>query len=295
VVTTLKSFYRKLRKQLSLFIAEQWQLRSLLIPLKKRLQVESFFQDELNKVFFILGTGRSGTQLLTSLLNKEGQSVVFHEPNFCEDVATMERCRERPEEAVSYWKDFRQFEVYKHWHSRPDARIYGEVNGTIRYHAKAITSVFPEAKLFLLSRDGRGFVRSVMGWPQFYSPESKGAYALSPLSSDPYYDEWESMSRFEKVCWGWMEANESIMQSVPESAWVQLEKVSTDYEYFSEEIARSIGLDTSYQDWYSLVSKPSQNASKSYDFPEWQDWTPEQQSSFRRICGHTMERLGYKF
>ena len=257
-------------------------------------RAKEFLDQRQSNMFFILGTGRSGTQLFTNLFSRSDQCLAFHEPNFLEDVGTMEEFRQNSEECNQYWVRYRQYEIYKRWSAAPEALFYGEINGTIRYHAEAIIKTLPEAKLFLVTRDGRGVVRSVMGWTQFYGPESKGAYALEPLPNDPFKDQWDRMTRFEKICWSWQEANEFIMDSVQEDRWMKLERVSSDFEYFSEKLARPIGLSISQDAWHEVVSKKSDNASKHYDFPAWDDWTPEQQEIFKQICGNTMSRLGYR-
>jgi len=272
---------------------KQWKFRSALISQETKLKAKSFFDQRQSKLFFILGTGRSGTQLFSSLFSHADHCLAFHEPNFMEDVGTMEEFRQKPKKCARYWERFRQYEIYKRWSAAPEALFYGEINGTIRYHAKAIIKTLPKAKLFLVTRDGRGVVRSVMGWPQFYGPESRGAYALPPLPNDPFQDKWDRMTRFEKICWSWQEANEFIMDSVPEDQRIQLERISTDFEYFSEKLARPIGLSISHDVWREVVSKKSDNASKYYDFPAWDDWTPEQQEIFKQICGKTMSRLGH--
>ena len=271
-----------------------WSIRSKLITTKERLDSECFFKEKRGKLFFVLGTGRSGTQLLTSLLNRSDQSVVFHEPNFSEDVFTMDLFRHEPKEAIAYWNDFRKNQVYKRL-CQSSADIYGEANGTIRYHGAAIKAVFPDVALFLVYRDGRGFVRSVMGWPQFYGPNSRGAYALAPLPEDAYFDEWNSMSRFEKICWSWMESNSAIMREVKKDNWLEFEKIVTDYEYFSEYLAQKVNLDISYDEWIKVVSYKSENATREHTFPVWDDWSNDQKGHFRRICGDTMAKLGYDF
>ena len=139
---------------------------------QSRNQARAFLNENQDKMIFVMGTGRSGTQLLSDLLDSAGTAKVFHEPNFWEDVSTMDILRRNPELAVQYWKEFRSLEVYRRWMEKPVAQMYGEVNGTIRYQAPAIKQIFPNAKMLMVVRDGRGVVRSVMGWPQFYGPGS---------------------------------------------------------------------------------------------------------------------------
>lgn len=53
-------------------------------------------------MFFVTGTGRSGTQLLSDLLDKTGCVKVFHEPNFGEDVGAIEAFRNDEKLPVQY-------------------------------------------------------------------------------------------------------------------------------------------------------------------------------------------------
>jgi len=268
-------------------------MRSRFIPQSIREQARTFLDENQNEMIFVMGSGRSGTQLLSDLLDSAGTAKVFHEPNFWEDVGTMDTLRRNPELAVQYWKEFRSLEVYLRWMAKPETQKYGEINGTIRYQAPAIKQVFPNAKMLMVVRDGRGVVRSVMGWPQFYGPGSKGAYALAPLPDDPYFDEWSKMTRFEKLCWSLNDTNTFLMRHIEENRWLQLERLTSDYEYFTESFSKYVGIEIPYDCWHTRVSEKSKNATKTYGFPEWQDWSKGQKKAFVRICGEAMEKLGY--
>jgi hypothetical protein len=167
------------------------------------------------------------------------------------------------------------------------------VNGTIRYQIQAIRQLFPEAKMLLMTRDGRGVVRSVMGWPQFYGPRSKGAFALAPLPGYPFETEWTSMNRFERICWGWQDTYELLMRHIPSTHWLTLEQSTSDFEYFERQFTQNIGLTISREAWQQHVSRKSRNASKEYGFPAWVQWSDAQKQAFIRICGPTMRKLGY--
>ncbi|MDZ7804401.1 hypothetical protein [Thiohalophilus sp.] len=271
-----------------------WSLRSMLSSAQEKVKARNFLRDNQKNLVFVVGSGRSGTQLISDLLDKSEVAKVFHEPNFSEDVATMDTLRRDKNLAEQYWREFRSLEVYRRWMADPFRPFYGEVNGTIRYQVPAIKNISGSQTLMLMVRDGRGVVRSVMGWPKFYGPSSKGAYAIKPLPGDEYSDDWEKMSRFEKICWSWRETNEFLMQYIPESHWLKLEGITSDYDYFTEHFARNVGVDMSYETWVSLVNKKSKNATSSYKFPAWKDWSEEQKKAFERICGETMFRLGYE-
>lgn len=290
----MKLFRPKIRRGLSFAWGRAWALRSKMIPVAVKRESHTFLQAHQENLLFVMSSGRSGTQLISDLLDASGKAVVFHEPNFREDVSTMDILRSDAEQALRYWQEFRSVEVYRRWKAAPNASMYGEVNGTIRYQAHAIKQLYPRAKMLLLARDGRGVVRSVMGWPQFYNPGSKGAYALAPLPDDPFYLAWPRMTRFEKVCWQWRDTNESLMRFIPPSHWLALEHVTSDFNYFTERFSRNVGIDIPHEVWQAKVSHKSRNASGEYGFPAWEEWSGEQQESFVRICGGTMIKLGYE-
>lgn len=270
-----------------------WRQRSVFITKALKEEANLFLNNNQEKMLFVTGTGRSGTQLISGLLNDLNNTTVFHEPNFNEDVGTMDILRQNQALAVRYWTDFRSIEVYRRWKKATESMVYSEVNGTIRYQAPTIKRLYPNAKMLLLVRDARGFVRSVMGWPKFYAPDAKGAFALAPLSGDPYEAEWSSMGRFEKICWGWQNSNELLMRHIPAENWFTLEQLTADFDYFNERFCQSTGLPITQETWEKHVSKKSSNATKQYAFPSWEQWSNQQKENFIRICGSTMEKLGY--
>ncbi len=293
MVGHLRSVYHLLRKHAGRLWGRAWRLRSMFVSAESKRKCDRFLHAHEAHLFFVFGTGRSGTQLISDLLSRTGDACVFHEPDFYADVETMDSMRRDKRLAVEYWQKFRSLQVCRRWHANPESRLYGEVNGTIRFQASAIAELYPEAKLFLVSRDGRGVVRSVMGWPQFYSPSSRGAYAIKPLMDDPCHERWDSMSRFEKICWSWADANRLLILTVRPEYRLQLERLSTDYEYCMDRLLEPLGIELSPAQWREHVSRKSRNASSSYAFPSWNEWTREQQQSFQDICGDTMEELGY--
>lgn len=290
---TLKQIRKEIRKKIYFFWGRSWKVRSALIPSKILSEAEKELEKHQESMFFMLGNGRSGTQLISTLLNSIPNCKVFHEPDFREDVGTMESLRKNPEEAIEYWKKFRCRRIHKRWKSKPGYKYYGEVNGTIRYQARAIQHLFPRSVIFHLVRDGRDYVRSVMGMPEFYNDGSKGAFALEPLPGDPYYDAWNGMSRFEKVCWSWREANQNLSEIVPPHRVIKLERIAKDYEYTKNIFNRELGILIPLQTWQETTNRKSSNSSRKYDFQSWRDWPRSQLDTFNEICGDMMEKLGY--
>lgn len=285
---------RTTRKSVKRSWARSWRLRSRCTSSALKAEANQYLEANQERLLFVLGNGRSGTQLISNLLDSTGKTVVYHEPNFNEDVETMDQLRQNADLAERYWREFRCVQVFRRWMAGTSEKIYGEVNGTIRYQAPAIKRLYPRAHMLLLARDGRGVVRSIMGWPHFYGPGAEGAYALAPLEDDPFFNEWHGMSRFERVCWSWRDGNEFVMQHVAERDWIRIERITSDFEYFQEHLAARTGIDIPYEMWSRTVSVRSNNASSAYSFPEWKDWGRAQQDAFIRICGETMQKLGYE-
>jgi hypothetical protein len=289
----MKLLPQSISDQISLAWGRAWPLRSRLIPKSLKDEANAYLRERQSDMLFVMGSGRSGTQLISKLLDDTGRASVFHEPNYNEDVGTMDILRRDHEQAVLYWQEFRSAEVFRRWNSVPAGTMYGEVNGTIRYQVRAIKQLFPDAPIMLIARDGRGFVRSVMGWPQFYAPHSNGAFALAPLPGDKYEHEWSGMNRFSRICWSWQDTYELLMRYIPPTHWLTLEQATSDYGFFDRQFARNVGLPITQASWQRHVSRKSPNATRKYGFPAWEQWTEAQKQAFIRICGPTMRKLGY--
>lgn len=289
--------FRRWRREKKLLYGYTWRLRSVGRGVTSN-KAAQYLTEHQRGLVFITGSGRSGTQLVWELLKKTGRVTVHHEPNFSEDVATMDLLRRDSKKAKKYWRYFRNREVYKRWIQDPE-NLYAEVNGTIRYQLPAIRELYPQAYSILLVRDGRDVIRSIMGLPQFYNRASRGAFALGPLSGDKYLARWGNMSRFEKVCWSWMETNQFLMQWIPENRIIKLETIVSDWSYFDQFLSRELKISMGYEQWRSVVMRLSRNATKSkdsrglYRFSAWEGWTEWEKSKFKEICGSTMEKLGY--
>lgn len=289
----LTAFKSAIRRELSLQQAKIWRLRSRIKYRSKDYRQASsrFLLENQRDMFFVLGTGRSGTQLISDLLDAAGNTLVCHEPNFTEDVGLMPDLRTNEALVRDYWEDFRSLEVYSRWMSSGKKK-YGEVNGTLRYHAAYLSERYPEAPIFLLSRDPRGTIRSVMPWP-FYLPDSKGAYNLQPLERDPWKEKWDTLSRFEKMCWVVADTYRYLLSVIPESRRLRLEDIVSDYSVVSSKFFDVLGVDISEETWHEIVGKPSRNKSKSYDYPQHKDWNSDQKKIYQVMCGEIAEELGY--
>ena len=250
-------------------------------------------RDRAGDLFFIHGTGRSGTQLVASLLDRARHGRVLHEPDFRTDLRVMPAIHADPDRALAYWQRFRAARVQARWRAAPEARMHGEVTGMIRHHAPALGHLFPDAKQYLLVRHPAGFVRSLIGWTQFYGPQSRGAYALAPLPGDAGFEPWDGYGRFEKCCWAWADTYRRLVRTIPQSRHLRLEDIAGDYGAYLERLDRPLGLGLGKADWDAIVAVRSQNATRQHRAAGFADWTRAERASFERICGPVLDAFGY--
>jgi hypothetical protein len=264
-------------------------------PLRKRFsalwvsqsQVEKWLVDW--KFFFILGFGRSGTAFMANFLNQAQGAHVFHEP-VLEDIYAHLKAHYSPENAESYMQGFRKKEIYLRMRHETSG-VYGEANGILRCHARAIKKAFPDATILHLVRDGREVVRSHMS-RRTMTIKNPFSMSIHPLKSDPWSARWPEMDRFARMCWYWQEENARLRSIIGKT--VQFEKILSSYEYFHYEILEPCHIYIDKKNWEIEIASP-RNITSNFQMPKWDDWTPEQQKVFREICGSEMTKCGYEF
>ena len=267
------------------FVNEQKQVEQFYK--KNKAEYEQWITNTI--LFFGFGSFRSGTVFLSNLLRNEIiKSHIEHEANVL-DYYNYTKALNDKRDALTYVKQFRLKEIY--WRTKgKKVNIYGEVNPFLRLHAKAIKQVLPQAKLFHIVRDGREVVRSI------YSREILGKSdplnrLIKPPTTDPYFTKWSSMSRFEKICWQWQYDNRFIREAVGHT--IQFEQLRSDFSYFKTYLTDYLGIDISESVWGSYVAQ-KQNITPTYRLPHYKDWTNEQLSTFKEICGDEMRACGYE-
>ena len=250
-------------------------------------------ESHLQRLFFILGAGRSGTQMLSGLLNLDAKAMVLHEPRFLEDRATRNLARKSKLDAIDYVGSYLYSNICDAVRDR-NCSVYGEVSGTLRYHVEALLTVFKDADFFILARDGRDVVRSIMSF-DFYTETSDPDGDTAPLPGDPHYLNWGGYGRFERVCWLWADSYVELLKYLPPDQIVFFEKMISDYDYCDKKLLQKLGIEVTRDEWAGYMSRKSPNARKFHSYPHWKDWRPEDRDSFDTICGAVMEQLGYHY
>ena len=253
--------------------------------------------------FFVLALGRSGTKFLASLLTQVEGATVHHEP-WPYDHHLMRLRHAGGFDKVVDGLLRQRFDAMLAG-ERP--AIYGEVNSYLRYEADWLQRQL-DAQVIHLVRDGRAFVRSAYIREVFTDFEEDGP--ILPRDNDPFASAWAERSRFERLCWYWDHTNRMLADRVARR--VKMEDLLQDYEVLRQQVLEPVGLQLDRTVWEQEVGRPKNTSSQFRwkqvakralgrrvpppidPLPHWTEWTVEQQTQFVRICGETMQRLGYE-
>lgn len=248
-------------------------------------KVDKWF-NEINP-FFILSIGRSGTNFLSNLLNLVPRAYIEHEP-VRNDFKSYQKAFYSQKRAYLYLKYFRKKEIYLRVRDK-NINSYGEVNSLLRRHSKALKILIPNVKIIHLVRDGRDVVRSGLS-RRTMTKEDGHTRNIRPLKGEPWYDEWKHMNRFEKICWYWDIENRYLNNNIEKV--IRFEELISNFDYFKENLLKFFDLKMSKDIWQKEIIVP-RNISEEYKAPHWTKWDQEKKNSFLKICGETMEKLGY--
>jgi len=127
----------------------------------------------------------------------------------------------------------------------------------------AIPGAFKYHKEVYIVRDGRDWLRFMLNWGEVYGKKgvrnylSHGWVTASSISEDPYAENWDRLSRFEKLCWPWTKLNRYALDSAvpnPQTRIFHVERIflgKERYEYLGDlvEFATSLPGHGSCQGW----------------------------------------------
>lgn len=273
------------------------------------------------RLFFGTGSGRCGTMALANLLNSETGVKCLHEGK--------ERNRETP---GTQWLPFLTLEnIQAYWH--PDQaqamleekrrmmpalrgehswQLFGDIAYNYAPFLRVLPRLFPEARLLVLYRDGRHFVRSAymgereddapVGWTEKAEQTDLERFIalgrLRPQDSDQPDSEWAGMSVIAKNAWLWAETNRLIFDGL--DAWPKENVLILQFETLFRNLADSyrqirgfLGIDGPLNPKTEALLHAPVNRRASYVLPEWDEWSMDMQEDFRKYAGEMMARLGY--
>jgi hypothetical protein len=246
-------------------------------------------------MFFVVSSGRSGTQTIALALSSVPGCVCLHEPS---PELILESSAYRygnigHGELAKILRETRQATI--------DGSVYCESNQTLSLIIPVLADVFPNARYIWLIRNGLDVVASAYQ-KQWYTGHSENhdRYEDCPPIEKAWIDgriqgdrcgdmsavEWAKLDRFGRCCWYWSYTNrviESDLNQYAPDRFFLLRLEDTDKEL------------TGLIDWMGLKVEivPTvgrHNIAKGVPY-HWTEWSAEERTTFEYICGDLMDRF----
>jgi len=244
-------------------------------------------------VFFIAGTGRSGSQSVARNLSKAKNVHCLHEPNInlirlSTDYEHRKISRETVKDYLHYF--YLQNNVFeKHL-------TYGESDQKISNLIDIIHEILPASKFVWLIRRADEFVASAVARNWFSDTEANDTHDGAILEQWKQYrlngylcgefseDQWQKMSVFERCCWYWNYWNSKIEK--------QFASLKTDQRY----MIKLEEFDQNYADLLNFIQYSGEKLTIStynkttYSNLYKDQWTEDQHRIYEYWCGDLMNK-----
>lgn len=247
-------------------------------------------------MFFIITTGRSGSQTIARVLSQSPNCICLHEPEpALVKEATLYHYGPISDKMMRAILLSTRTPILH-------GKIYGESNQKLSTLIPVLAEVFPESQFIWLVRDGRDVVASTYYAREWYKPVDEAVDRPEPftiplkewtwyrlrgdLTGSMSTTEWEALTRFEKNCWLWTYTNEIIQEhlmELPKKRWM-LVRLETLFEQLPD-ICRFVRVQLPLK-----IKKVRHNVSTVVP-KRWPEWSNDQKSAFERWCGAMMNKL----
>ena len=244
---------------------------------------------------FIVSTGRTGTKFFAHFLNQFSSTYAVHEPSPALLRLGINYARNKVTKQYATQKIERYRRPMCKQVKRENVDKYIESNNRFFSLLEPLNKVFKQSKIIHIVRDGRDYVRSGMS-RNWYTEDDKSHSRLRAIyfPDDPYYDQWDKMSRFEKICWRWQKKDGFILDSITNVSnviTVKFEDIFKDENYSGlYKITDYLKLDRSEVE--TMVEKMMNkrvNSTKDYEISKWPNWRSERKEKFDEIAGEHMK------
>jgi len=264
--------------------------------IKKDVGVEDDVSYEGENLFFILSSGRSGSQSIAHTLNNHKEIVCLHEPK-SQLVSLSSRYVHKE---ITKEKVVRELKQMYAKSNTAKINLYGESDMYLVPILDVLIEVFPKAKFIWQIRDGREVVSSGVGRDWFGKSEIERAkpisfeergwyyyyYKINPSRMNIFSEaEWEGMSVFQRNCWYWNFINckiESDLKSVDKEnvLFVRLEDLNENVDFIFDFLKIK----------NQSIRMHKKNSGK-YAINKYSKWSDANKLYFKDSCGELMRRL----
>jgi len=262
------------------------------------------------KVFFIIGSGRSGTRTFYRMLAGHEKIEIHHE-YLCTHV--------QPLGVLNYLGVISKKDIIKQLKNiylpavvYSSKNIFIDSSNKLTWLISPLLEIFPNARFLAIARDGRKVVASfyyklkdeiyddkstkiLYEWylnpeKKLMPPPEKKYWWNVPPKNHTLHKHFLKISRFERICYHWQEAYKVILEKKDELndriLLMKLEEITSSEKALTK-IFDFLGIE--YDSVYFQFLKTPKNVFFPFDFK----LTPEQEDIFWSICGKIMEKLGY--
>lgn len=246
--------------------------------------------------FFVVSTGRCGSQTIANVLSQHPDIECRHEPVPQLIRASCELAHGDKE--VSQIRD-EFFDIYCNSRVYPHVKAYGESDHNFWNLIPIITEYLPSSKFIWLIRDGRNVVSSTFARSWFSeeehdlgSPTSENFtlrwmyYRLNGYLCGEFSEhEWEGVSVFERNCWYWNYINRKIDTAL--SSLSPDKRLMIRVEELGERVENIwdfLGVKP-----FKTYSIPRMNIAKHVLQP-WDQWGTDKVEAFEQYCSGGMSQ-----
>lgn len=269
-----------------------------------------FYRIRKRKLYFIVSTGRTGTNFFESFLNSASDSVYcVHEPSpdlfdislnklrFGHDSSTI--VRQIKNTRVSILKDF----------INSGKLTYIESNPFAAFLIPEIKQAFPKAKFIFIFRDLDTYLLSALnkspannGVNNFYADDD-GRKRINALDfkNDVYADQWNEFSRSQKIAWYWDKCNKYLLEYSQKNASNILSLKFDDFFSSNKEVKKTkilevlkfLNISISKDKLEELLSESSKrkNETKEQFFSDINEISKDEMSFVHKMTEETSKRI----
>lgn len=250
---------------------------------------------------FIVSTGRTGTLFFAQLFNLLPDIQSLHEPspdflnlaiNYAQSLVSFEAAAQEIErKRRPFCRDLK----------RQNINFYIESNNRFFSLTHPLQRVFPDSKIIYIVRDGRDYVRSGMSRSWYTEDDKSPRLRADMFPDDPYANQWNQMSRFQKIAWRWQKKDGFInrdFDKLENSIKVKFEDIFYDPERQGLfEITRFIGIPDDLVKYpLEQIGDKKVHANSKQIIPKWTHWDDQMKRDFDAIAGDHMKlHYDYKY
>jgi len=216
--------------------------------------------------------------------------------------------------------------------SASECNTYVEANPFLLFWLPVVRKAYAGYRIVHLVRDGRDWVRSVIGRPALVLPDNLLPFlrllpdqvvertdqmpeciacfirdAWNPRAVDfpldPFAEQWREMSRFEKLAWVWRKKEEYVHAAIGEDD----NAITIRFEDIFVTEGESPGLERLLS-WFEIgddggctpgalaeVTRQRVNATPRHTYPHWREWDDEIRRTFDSVAGCWLSFYGYNW